>query len=268
MKAFPGEVYKFAPKSFILPGETNEFLSQLSNDGKKKKTYIVKPDSGCQGKGIALVQTLEQAKELLEDYGKTNIENVVAQQYLNKPHLINGYKYDVRIYVMVLSCDPLRIFLYKEGLARFCTEQYVQPSEDNLSQTCMHLTNYAINKHNENFTFNQDADKTDEGSKWSMSSLFKYLDEQGFDVKHIWFQIKDMVVKTVLSIQPLLAHNYRMCLEEDNDGLSCFELLGLDIMLDSKGKPWLIEVNHSPSFTADTPLDLALKETLIRETLG
>ena len=91
MKAFPGDVYKFAPKSFILPGERNEFLSQLSSDGKQKKTYIVKPDSGCQGKGIALVQTLEQAKEPLEDYSKGSLENLVAHQYLNKPHLINGY---------------------------------------------------------------------------------------------------------------------------------------------------------------------------------
>jgi tubulin polyglutamylase TTLL6/13 len=35
----------------------------------------------------------------------------------------------------------------------------------------------------------------------------------------------------------------------------CFEILGFDIMLDSDLNPYLIEVNHTPSFTADTPLD-------------
>jgi len=45
----------------------------------------------------------------------------------------------------------------------------------------------------------------------------------------------------------------------DDDGFSCFEVLGLDIMLDSKLQPWLLEVNHSPSFTVDTPLDFQIK---------
>lgn len=46
-------------------------------------------------------------------------------------------------------------------------------------------------------------------------------------------------------------------------GSNCFEILGFDVMIDRKFKPWLIEVNHSPSFTCDTPLDLRIKENLI-----
>lgn len=51
---------------------------------------------------------------------------------LGQPHLINGMKYDMRIYVLVVSCDPLRVFIYEEGLVRFCTEPYTAPSEHNL----------------------------------------------------------------------------------------------------------------------------------------
>jgi hypothetical protein len=50
----------------------------------------------------------------------------------------------------------------------------------------------------------------------------------------------------------------------DNDGFSCFEILGYDVMLDTDFRPWLIEVNHSPSFNIDSPLDLAIKEELIQ----
>lgn len=57
----------------------------------------------------------------------------------------------MRIYVLITSCDPLRIFMYKEGLARFATMPYVEPTYNNLDEVCMHLTNYAINKHSENF---------------------------------------------------------------------------------------------------------------------
>ena len=50
------------------------------------------------------------------------------------------------------------------------------------------------------------------------------------------------------------------------NGSSCFEILGFDILLDSKLKPWVLEVNHSPSFTCDSPLDFQIKESLILNT--
>ena len=46
--------------------------------------------------------------------------------------------------------------MYYEGLARFATEDYQIPDENNLDNICMHLTNYAINKDNPNFEFNED----------------------------------------------------------------------------------------------------------------
>lgn len=47
----------------------------------------------------------------------------------------------------------------------------------------------------------------------------------------------------------------------------CFHILGLDIMLNAKSEPVLLEVNHTPSFTTDTPLDQKIKFDLIRDTL-
>ena len=47
----------------------------------------------------------------------------------------------------------------------------------------------------------------------------------------------------------------------------CFELLGFDIFLDSDLKPWILEVNHSPSFSTDTPLDFKIKKNLISDTI-
>ena len=48
----------------------------------------------------------------------------------------------------------------------------------------------------------------------------------------------------------------------------CFQILGFDIMLDAKCKPYLLEVNHNPSLSADSPLDEKVKSELIRDTIN
>jgi tubulin polyglutamylase TTLL6/13 len=60
-------------------------------------------------------------------------------------------KFDLRVYVLVLGIDPLRIFLSKEGLARLSVKEYEEVNDENLEDTTMHLTNYAINKHSQKF---------------------------------------------------------------------------------------------------------------------
>lgn len=83
----------------------------------KKQVYILKPDAGCQGRGIRLVQGGKE-EVVARVLGEMASPNVVAQHYLYNPMLIHGYKFDLRIYALVLSCDPLRVFLFHEGLAR------------------------------------------------------------------------------------------------------------------------------------------------------
>jgi len=84
------------------------------------------------------------------------------------PHIIDGLKYDLRVYVILMGINPLRVYVYKDGLARFATEKYQKPNDKNMKNVFMHLTNFAINKHSENFENNEGVDKDDVGSKRSM----------------------------------------------------------------------------------------------------
>ncbi|XP_018426949.1 PREDICTED: tubulin polyglutamylase TTLL6 [Nanorana parkeri] len=251
LKLFPKE-YNIFPRTWCLPADYGDFQAYCRT--KKNKTYICKPDSGCQGRGIFLSKNMKDIK-----HG----EHMICQQYVSKPFLVNGYKFDLRIYVLVTSCDPLRIFIYKEGLARFATMTYTEPSHSNLDDVCMHLTNYAINKHSENFIRD---DVT--GSKRKLSTLWIWLENNKYDSNRLWEDIEDVIIKTLISAHPILKHNYRTCFPNHIAGSACFEILGFDILVDKKLKPWLLEVNHSPSFTTDSRLDREVKDALLFDTLN
>lgn len=72
-----------------------------------------------------------------------------------------------------------------------------------------------------------------------------------------FFDIQQLIIKTLIATCKIIANDKR-----------CFQLYGFDIMLDSNLKPWLIEVNGSPSMTANTPIDRALKNGLLDDTLS
>ncbi len=55
----------------------------------------------------------------------------IVQEYIENPLLIDGFKCDLRVYVLITSCCPLRIFVYNEGLVRLSAEQYRNPVEPN-----------------------------------------------------------------------------------------------------------------------------------------
>jgi tubulin polyglutamylase TTLL6/13 len=254
-KLFPEE-YAFYPQTWLLPSEWTDFANQFGK--KQNKTFIVKPEASCQGRGIFLTRRLEDI-----DRG----ERYVAQRYLHKPFLIDNLKFDLRIYVLVAGCDPLRIYIHREGLARFATEEYRGPQSSNIADMCMHLTNYAVNKHNPNFVFNDDSETDNVGHKRSLTSTMDMLRDRGFDVDRLWEQIAKSIIKTLVSVQPMLAHTYRSCQPDDFTNSMCFEILGFDVILDHKFKPYVLEVNHAPSFTTDSPLDLKIKQAVIGEAL-
>nr|KAF6410718.1 hypothetical protein HJG63_009161 [Rousettus aegyptiacus] len=251
-KLYPTE-YNFFPRTWCLPADYGDFQSY----GRQRRTraYICKPDSGCQGRGIFITRNPREIKPG---------EHMICQQYISKPFLIDGFKFDMRIYVLITSCDPLRIFMYEEGLARFATMPYMEPMYNNLDDVCMHLTNYAINKHNENFV-RDDAT----GSKRKLSTLNAWLQEHSYDPREMWGGIEDIIIKTIISAHSVLRHNYRTCFPQYLSGgtCACFEILGFDILLDHKLKPWLLEVNHSPSFTTDSRLDREVKDALLCDAM-
>ncbi|PAA81237.1 hypothetical protein BOX15_Mlig033589g3 [Macrostomum lignano] len=254
--------FNFVPQTWCLPQESAQF-QQFLRDSKragKRPVFISKPANGAMGHGIRVFRSGEQVPVTPES-------SSIVQRYLDKPFLVDGFKCDLRIYVLVTSCDPLRIFFYNDGLLRLSTEKYEDPRGTATDRPCMHLTNYSINKRSGQYEKGAD-DST--GSKRSIRFLNEYLQQRDHDVAKLWRSIIDLIIKTVLVAYPQVLLQYRLCRPGAPPGARsvCFEILGFDIMLDHKLKPWLLEVNRSPSFGIDEPIDRKVKLGMLEEALS
>lgn len=305
MKRIHGKEYDFHPDTFILPADKDAFFrivkGELGQSGSKKVSsnshnskeslWIVKPVASSCGRGISVV-TLSEAIRIAE---KKSL--VLLQRYLKNPYLINGKKFDLRIYVLVTGVDPLRVYVHEEGLTRISTSNF---SLKNISNRFAHLTNYSINKKAENFkaaTFDfpissepqeQQQEQQDEGEseieahlaegfvemipgetegfKWSLSAFRRWLAmKEGQDkMEETFVKIYDLCVKTMIAAegeitpQVINSVSYRT---------NCYELFGCDVILDEQLTPYLLEVNVSPSLMGSSPLDKRIKGMLIADVL-
>lgn len=274
---FPEE-YDFYPRSWILPEEFQQFATQIrmvkENDATVNLTFIVKPDGGSQGDGIYLIRDPSDLKLM----AGTQAKQAVVQEYINKPLLIDKLKFDIRLYVLIKSLEPLEIYIAKEGLTRFCTEPYQEPSQKNLSHVFMHLTNYSLNVHSGNFVH---SDSQNTGSKRTFSSVLYRLAAKGVDIKKVWSDIIAVVIKTVIALVPELKVYYQADIPPGKPGPTCFQILGFDILLMKNLKPILLEVNSNPSMRIEheqevapgvfeyvpSPVDEEVKVGVIRDTL-
>ena len=275
-KLFPN-YYNFVPETFILPNDSESFENIYKKS--KKSLWIVKPVNISRGRGVHLLKDLNELKYLIKkSYDEKEVPDLISR-YLDKPHLINNKKYDLRIYVLVTSFSPLRIYIYYNGLVRFATENYQKGNYDNIY---IHITNYSINKHNINYKPNEknneeikdfieenkeekEEEKNNFTSKWSLveyRNYFKKMDRNDL-INNIWAQIEDIIIKSLLTVS---SDNCKEISVNKNNSL--FELYGYDILIDESFKAWLLEVNVNPSLHCTSPLDLSIKTDLVTDVFN
>ena len=106
-------LFDIIPETYLLPGESDQFIEKYHQYSKERlNIWIMKPVGQSRGRGIRLISHPSEV-----EYN----EPVVMQRYLKDPLLLDGTKFDLRIYVLVTSFNPLEAYLYKEGFARMST---------------------------------------------------------------------------------------------------------------------------------------------------
>ena len=146
---------EIVPKSFSLPAGLACFRAYAR---QHRGFYILKAARAARGEGVKLISSDEDFK----------VKQAVVQEYIPNPLLIDGRKFDLRLYVCVTSVEPLIAYLFDDGLGRFATHPYQKPSSSNKAQKTVHLTNYSVNK--------TDGESIEE-YKWSFQEILAYLDQ-------------------------------------------------------------------------------------------
>ena len=267
------------PETFVLPGQYMAFAEAYGRDllksqhserqrqfregasleavsapssarasGVECSMWIVKPLNSSCGRGIRVISELEEVNFS---------EAAVLQRYLHTPMLLDGFKFDLRVYVLVTRFAPLEAYVYSNGLARFSSKPYTTSAEGH-SDKLVHLTNSSIQKHTGAvLPFLQAATEQEAaGTKCSLAYLWGLIAARGGNATGLWKEVKLCVLKSLVCVDDVIRSQP-----------SCFELYGFDVMLDSAGKGWLIEVNASPSLACGTALDTQLKTAVMRDTL-
>ncbi|XP_066910251.1 protein polyglycylase TTLL10-like isoform X2 [Clytia hemisphaerica] len=237
---------EFFMKSYIISNlsEYNEFKRQY----KEGEIWICKPSGRNQGKGIFLVTSLEGLQRELSDRKcpKMKIQERIIQKYIKKPLLINGFKFDIRVYMLIASTCPYIAF-YHKGYVRLSCVPYTVDDLD----IHAHLTNQFVQRKHPSY-----KEKKEE-SVMDFNQFNEYINHHvGEDksISHDWVfnEFTDKMKSIMLTC-------LKGCMGKLDEKPSTFELLGFDFMIDENMKVWLIEVNINPALHTNCHV---LKETI------
>eukprot|EP01063_Lacrimia_lanifica_P014173 TRINITY_DN20814_c0_g1_i1.p1 TRINITY_DN20814_c0_g1~~TRINITY_DN20814_c0_g1_i1.p1 ORF type:complete len:813 (+),score=162.17 TRINITY_DN20814_c0_g1_i1:1-2439(+) len=252
-----GEAFMIYPETYNLPNESAAFieatgltkdrirLQQMASGTEGHEgsgacgVWIIKPYNLSRARGIEIIT---------HPASIDHAEPMVVQRYIDNPFLIHGHKFDLRLYVLITSFQPLEAYVSTLGFARFASQPFtMHPSS--FANRMVHLTNTSVNEEAVPPPF-----CTDGCSKWALQKLVdewpKFSD---LPWKTVWGRITECITKCAVAANTSI----------DNHAC-CFELLGFDVMLDDACNPWVIEVNASPSMEAATHLDERVKSSLMR----
>ncbi|XP_039968539.1 probable tubulin polyglutamylase ttll-15 [Bactrocera tryoni] len=218
--------FPFMPKAFRLPEQQAEFL----------KFAMDNPDS------IFVEKNNKHRSIKIRPLNSINLNasDCFIQEYVQKPFLVDGHKFDVGVYIVLTSIEPLIVYMYEgDILFRYCPEKYYPFDAENINK-------YVIGN--------------DYLPTWEVPSLIKYFErfggsmrssfdayvrDQFLDPSVIWEQVEEIVRQTILSKK----NNILKAMQPFKTG-KYFELLRFDLIVDDNLQVYLMEVNMSPNLSS------------------
>lgn len=254
MKNYFNNEFNYMPETYYYPFDKDNITKEFQNYSLNiNNLWLVKPIDLDGGRGIFLFKSLKML----------NYSKYVITKYVTNINLIKNKKYDLRLYVLITSLKPLRIYLYKDGLVRIASKKY-SLDINSMGDKYIHFTNTDINKYNKDYIFPRNYSDYN-ANIWNLKTYQKYLNKNKVDWNNINEKIIDIIIKTIISVQePILDK-----IEKDNlNERSFFNIVGFDILITDEYEPVLLEVNYSPSVDLYNELDKIIKTNLLVDTFN
>ena len=215
------------PKAFRIPDDKKDLLKYAKEN---PDVMFVQKNQNHRGIKIEKISELD-----------LEAKNSFVQVFVDDPLLVDGYKFDIGIYTMITSVDPLRIYVYEgDVLVRFCPELYHPFDPKNRNKYVVH---------------------DDYRPTWKVPTLAKLYSDLGYTFKetlnaHIrtlghdpdamWEKMYDVIRMTYKSKEP----EFIKAGSHYANARSFFEMVRFDFVLDSKLNIYLMEVNMSPNLSS------------------
>lgn len=231
-------------KAFRLPAEREKFLAYSAN--YPDKMWIQKSSSH---RGISI----ESASSVNLD-----LDDTLVQEYMSNPLLIDGKKFDIGIYAVLTSVEPLRVYMYEaESLLRFCADPYVDKATGEFNSS--NLDSFVVGDDYTPIWLMPSLLRYYIGANLSMKqTLNSYLRRFGKDGDQIWRQIEETIKKVYKLKEHHLARMSRMYQETNNFNATSvegslgqfFEMVRFDFIVDDNLNVFLMEANMSPNLSS------------------
>lgn len=255
------EELPFWPRTWQHPRQSVDIICAEAFSGNKQTSIIFKPDGTAQGHGIFICQSEAELRQKLRSLPPQN-GFAILQEYVDRPLLLDGFKWDARIYALVLPVEEqFAVFLARDGLVRVCSDVYESAAKGTGHRVTAHLTNYSLNKFSEKFEYNEDPKNASQGNKRTLSAVFERLQkERGVSTEKLWNDLKTLTYQAVNALhRQVEAAAFGEDAWEAPDLAAvarrkfgrCFQILGIDVLLGDDLQWWLLEVNNNPSLCID-----------------
>lgn len=238
------DLLAWAPRTFVMPDHFDAWRAAAA--WEPDTWWIRKPAALSRGRGVSLI---ERVTDVAPEAGW------IVQEYFASPHLLDGRKYTLRLYVLIESLAPLRVWLHRDGFAKLASRPFSREPEDRADRF-RHLTNPDV--------LADDATAPVSSDNLTLDAYRRRLVGDGVDVDALWLRIRAAVASTILAgCGPMRRAATGANINTDG----CFELLGIDVLVDDRFVPHVIECNLGPSLAveADASTTASREERTVKQ---
>jgi len=236
----------FYPTSFVLPKQNKALVKFVKSN--PNSYWMSKPKNDYAGNGcVAYHANQKMFKEILKvKEGK----EFVVQRYIHKPFLISKYKFHFRMYTILVGVDPFKAYLFRNGKVLFSTKPFTlrKSTLGENFDVFVHLTNRAVNFCKGNIHLPQRKPGVGVGCEWTVRKMLRVTKKAHpeFDEKGWWKQLSHICAETMYAISKWKHVQRHKKLNKAHPRVGVF---GLDLIMDTKFKVFLMEANSQPGLS-------------------